>query len=197
MKKIWIIPALALVILVGIGCSKGVDNGSNNPAEVDRESILHEAKKNKLIMDDSESAQMADPSVLEADKQNINVRNPKSFLPFSTEKGKSGALADVTAGKSYGLANLKTDGSVFTVTASVGGLPETSGEYFYEGWIVKRGSSMDVLSTGKLTKSDEVNWINVYQTTKDISEFDFYVVTLEPLDDDPAPAEHILEGILR
>ncbi len=196
MKKIWIIPALAIIVLVGIGCSKAEDKNNQTPV-IDRESILHEAKKNKLIMDDSESAQMADPSVLESDGQTINVRNPKSFLPFKTDKGISGALADVTAGKSYGLVNLKTDGNVYTLTASIGGLPETSDDYFYEGWIIKRGSSMEVLSTGKLIKSDENNFINVYQTTKDLSGFDFYVLTLEPDDGDPAPAEHILEGILR
>ncbi len=191
-----IIPALALIVLIGIGCSKDVGQKEGTTPELNRAAILLEAKKNKLIMDDAEMAQMADPSVLETDGSLIKIKDEKKFLPFSTQTGRSGALADVTEGKSYGLSNIKTDGNIFTVTATAGGLPVLNDKYFYEGWVVKRGSEMEVLSTGKLIKT-ETDWINVYQTTKNLSEFDFYVVTLEPGDDDPTPAEHILEGVIR
>lgn len=197
MRKIWLVSILVVIVAAGIGCSKISEKETNNtPPKLDRGAILLEAKKNNLIMDDSQKAQMADPSVLESDKEKIRVKNMKSFLPFSTKKGRSGALADVTEGTSYGLANVNSDGNVFTVSATAGGLPPLSDKYFYEGWIVKRGSDMQVLSTGKL-ETTETDWINVYQTTQDLSRFDFYVVTLEPDDNDPAPAEHILEGIIR
>ena len=197
MRKIWLIPVLAIVVMLGIGCSKNIDkNKGDIVPEINRESILLEAKKNKLIMDDAEKAQMADMSVQETDEQKIAIKDPKKFLPFLTAKGRSGALADVTAGSSYGLSNIKTDGNVFTVTASLGGLPETSDKYFYEAWVVKRGSDMEVLSIGKLEKNEN-DWISVYQTTKSLSEYDFFVITLEPDDEDQSPAEHILEGIIR
>ncbi len=71
-------------------------------------------------------------------------------------------------------------------------LPMSGSDNFYEGWIVRK-SPLSVISTGRLTYENGV-WVNNYTSEDDLSDHSFYVLTLEPEDDDPAPADHILEG---
>lgn len=78
------------------------------------------------------------------------------------------------------------------VHASFKDLPDTGSENFYEGWIV-RTSPLSVVSTGELEMKDGM-LVNSFDADSDISDHTFYVLTLEPRDNDPAPADHILEG---
>jgi len=73
-------------------------------------------------------------------------------------------------------------------------LPDLTDEFFYEGWAVRKGDNLSVISTGELEKEDEGVYTNVYMNSEDLSDHLFYVLTIEPDDGDPAPAEHVLEG---
>lgn len=74
-------------------------------------------------------------------------------------------------------------------------LPKPIGTDFYEWWIVKKGLNVDVISTWVL-KLVDWKYINEFESTKDLTDHDFYVLTIEPDDGNPAPAEHILEGTM-
>jgi len=70
-------------------------------------------------------------------------------------------------------------------------LPDAWSENFYEGWAVRK-EPFDFVSTGELMMKDGV-YVNDWTSNNDYSEYTHYVLTLEPRDNDPAPAEHIFE----
>ena len=92
------------------------------------------------------------------------------------------------------IANFKDD--TYSLLATFENLPDPEGTDFYEGWIVRRGDDFDVISTGKVEKADEV-YTNMYTSGADLTDHDFYVLTIEPDDGDPAPADHIVEGVMK
>lgn len=102
-------------------------------------------------------------------------------------------LADVTGGDASGAATVIVDAGQYNVIATFENLPELEEGFFYEGWVV-REEPLSVVSTGALT-NDTGAWLNVYQPTEDYSDHLKYVLTLEPDDGDPAPADHVLSGI--
>ncbi len=75
-------------------------------------------------------------------------------------------------------------------------LPDAWTDNFYEGWIVRMNGWLNVLSTWELEIKDGKH-VNDRMSTTDISDHTFYVLTLEPNDNDPAPADHILEAHVR
>ncbi|PCI29972.1 hypothetical protein COB55_01165 [Candidatus Wolfebacteria bacterium] len=117
----------------------------------------------------------------------------------------AGQLLDVTKGEvirgldtkgtSSGLAQSTIKDGKYTLLVSSKDLPDPQGTDFYEGWVVRKGLSFSVVSTGKLEKVDGV-YINMYVSNDDLIDHDFYVLTIEPDDGNPAPAEHILEGTM-
>lgn len=119
----------------------------------------------------------------------------------------SGELLDVTKGED--VRGINTGGTA-SGTASAGfangqyrleavfeNLPEPQGTDFYEGWVVRRGGEFSVISTGPLTQEDGTTYSNVFTSAEDLLDHDFYVLTLEPDDGDPAPADHIVEGEMK
>jgi hypothetical protein len=63
-------------------------------------------------------------------------------------------------------------------------------DYFYEGWLV---CGLTPYSTGALTKHDGV-YENVFMSTDLPTDCRKYVLTIEPDDGDPAPADHVMDG---
>jgi hypothetical protein len=183
--------------LLGFGCSKKpvtVEN-ENVSKEINREQILAQAKRDGLIMDESEILAMSDISVL----QTTNGKNQTSVAQYIKKDfagWNSAALADVTGGGSFGLAFSNFEKSSYTLVAKIGNLPEFSEGSHYEGWIVKRGNEMQVMSVGKAIKNED-QFMIVFKSPEDLTAYDFFVLTLEPNETDPAPSSHILEGTFR
>lgn len=110
-------------------------------------------------------------------------------------------LEDVTTGPILGFdTKQEATGNVevslldgeYTVVATLNDLPELTDGFFYEGWLV--GDS--VVSTGEAVLQEDGSYINTYTTNNDLTSFTRYVLTLEPRDDDPAPADHVLDGTI-
>ena len=185
---------LILIALGGFGCSTQPTT-DDQLAEINRDQILFEAKKTGLIMNDEEIRVMEDPAHVDV-IEGTNPQNVDTYLSQSTAGWKSAALADVTGGGSFGLAFTQFANQKFTLIAKMGNLPELQEGFVYEGWLVKRGDDLRVVSTGKAQFVDD-QLVNVFVTATDVSSYDFYVLTVEPMDENFSPAEHILEGMIR
>jgi hypothetical protein len=93
------------------------------------------------------------------------------------------------------MARAKFTEGKYTMVVRMGGLPPLGDGYYYEGWIVNR-KTREVVSTGRAELVGE-EFVNGFESFDDLRAFDFFVLTLEPDDGNPAPDEHILEGTFR
>jgi len=148
---------------------------------MDDEAMMEEDK----MMDDGDAMEKDDEAMMEEDKM---MDDEMMMINYSTD------LEDISGGTASGTASASFKDGTYTLTASLSGLPEPSGTDFYEGWVVKK-SPLDAISTGIINKVGGI-YVNNFSDTRDLTDHDFYVVTIEPDDGDPAPAAHILEGTL-
>lgn len=196
MKRIsTLIGLLGLVVLFGFGCSRSVTPTVEQTPVIDRSAILIDAKNQGLIMDTGEIEHMKDPAILKLDEKKDAAPAWASMSGIDYKTWRAAALADVTSGTSYGLAYFKFIEGKFKVAASFGGLPQTTDGSSYEVWLVKRGDGMSVLSLGKVTWEEKLMTFT-YASKADLSEYDFFVVTLQA-PNAVAPGEHLLEGVIR
>lgn len=113
----------------------------------------------------------------------------------SIDYDKVALLEDVTGGDATGMAYYFFDDAegFYNLTAQFEGLPEIDlDKEFYEGWIVKTTTG-EFKSTGELTEIDG-QLINTFRSKRNYNTYDRYVLTIEPRDNDPAPADHVMEG---
>lgn len=101
-------------------------------------------------------------------------------------------LSDVAGGNSTGVVQAGYDNNRYILAAVFENLPELEEGYFYEGWIV-RDDPESVISTGQVVEV-QGKIVNTFTLEDDLTDHNKYVLTLEPDDGDPAPADHILEG---
>jgi hypothetical protein len=107
-----------------------------------------------------------------------------------------GAMTEVGEYRANGVtqAHQFEDGYyLHTITLNVE--PAADG-YFYEGWIVKGPS---VISTGHLSNyfGDSRHSLRFTEDSADYTGHTKVIITLEPDDGNPAPAEHVAEGDLK
>ena len=115
-------------------------------------------------------------------------------------------IVDVTAGKEFrgvitssdaaGYAKAYyTEEDWYILHAKINWLTQPEWDDFYEWWVVRK-SPFAFISTWKLLQAEIVNghYENNFSSTIDYTDYDFYVLTLEPNDGNDAPADHILEG---
>jgi hypothetical protein len=181
-------------VLTGVGCFSKEDQIDEPPA-IDRASVLFEARRVGLIMDEGEASRMNVATPLPTEGE--SAQDVASYLETDVKGWRAGALADVTGGGSFGLAHARFVDGQFILIAKLCGLPDTAGGYYYEGWLLKRGAQMSVISTGRAERANEDWYLNVFYSPSDLVDHDYYVLTLEPDDGNPSPAEHILEGTLK
>lgn len=96
-------------------------------------------------------------------------------------------------GSETGQASSVNHDGITHVYAQFQNLPDAGANNFYEGRIVRMSWWLSVLSTGELEMKDGM-YVNDWMASGDIADHTFYVLTLEPRDNDPAPADHILEA---
>jgi len=100
-----------------------------------------------------------------------------------------------TSAKSGGYGEIGYENGEFSLFASFHDLSEPREDDFYEGWLVQR-DPFKFISTGELIKKDNGDYHNIFTSDVDYSSYDFYVLTLEPNDGNPDPADHIIEGVV-
>ncbi|MBI4256624.1 hypothetical protein HY626_01040 [Candidatus Uhrbacteria bacterium] len=184
------------ILFTGAGCwGNPSAQDAQRVSTIDRTSILAEARENDLIMDEGEIAAMAS-ATREGDSFGRSPGDLTTYLETNVKDWRSAALADVTGGEGFGIAQATFAQGTFTLIAEMGNLPEPSSEYFYEAWLVRREGELAVFSLGRAQKTQK-GYTMVYLTSTDFSDHDFFVLTLELDDANPAPAEHILEGTLK
>lgn len=131
-----------------------------------------------------------EPAQIPSMEMDDHVAEESSFDPQY-----SGDLSDVTGGDASGFVQVEYEDGNYKLVAVFEDLPEPEGTDFYEGWVVRRGENKSVISTGKAEAPDGI-YVNMFESTEDLRDHDYYVLTLEPDDGDPAPAEHILDGVI-
>lgn len=196
--------AFAVVILIiiigGVWYYSGRTAGDD---AMEKDDVMMEEKDGDMMMDKDIMMEMQESDVSEdtmmkmTDDAMMNAMDTMTFrfvgeLQDVTDAKEVGGV--MTNGKATGVVKSTFEDGVYSMTASFENLPEPQGTNFYEGWIVRK-SPFDVISTGRLKKVDGV-YVNTYTSGQDLTDHSFYVVTIEPDDGDPAPAEHILEGTM-
>ncbi|MCA9364955.1 MAG: anti-sigma factor [Candidatus Moranbacteria bacterium] len=158
---------------------------------VDGESVVDGSAEEK---DSSTPMDMGSALSSDSSKKTVTSSMVSSVDDFAFSH--EGNLSDVSGGSTSGVARAGfVDGEYFSYVV-FDSLPALENGFFYEGWLVRRGESMDVLSTGRVGKLSTGKYTDLYASSKDLTDHDYYVLTLEPDDDDPAPAEHVVEGLL-
>jgi hypothetical protein len=129
-------------------------------------------------------------------EEKITEKNikPEAELELEAKFTYQGNLIDVSGGLASGIAQANFSEGIYDLLAEFKDLPEPQGTDFYEGWVVRK-SPFAFISTGKAIKEDGI-YSNSFSTEKNYLEYDFYVLTIEPDDGDPAPDKHILEGTM-
>jgi len=97
-----------------------------------------------------------------------------------------------TLGSASGEAIAGLDSGRYSLVASFSGLPDPDDEDFYEGWVMRLDPPR-VVSTGRIEKNGD-QFFNIFSSNENLLDHSLYVLTLEPDDDDPSPADYILEG---
>lgn len=157
-----------------------------------------EVEEDKVNNLDSSQIKTPDESQAVLRRTEIDTQLTKTVF------NQSGELKDVTkaqeiqgtmfTGLTGGVAKsgLDTDGN-YVIYIEFWELPVPKDDNFYEGWIVAPGG--EFISTGKIEKVED-QFFNIFTSQIDYSPYTKYVLTLEPNDSDPAPADHIVEGVM-
>ena len=116
----------------------------------------------------------------------------------------SGNLSDVSSGNTIrnittngnarGFAQADFDGDTYNLKVKFENLPDPNGSDFYEGWVVRQ-NPLSVISTGKVEIVNGI-YTNSFSSNQDLTDHSLYALTLEPDDNNPEPADHILEGTM-
>jgi len=103
-------------------------------------------------------------------------------------------LSDVSGGSGAGTATRQIEDGFFRHVAQ-GYMPVPREGYFYEGWLVRQ-SPFDFFSTGNMVQNESGEWVLEWfgEFGQDYADYPGVVITLEPDDGNPDPADHILEG---
>ncbi len=112
----------------------------------------------------------------------------------SSEFPYRGNLIDVSGSGARGTAIARFKDGKYQLEAKFIDLPTPGVGFFYEGWVINQTNG-EIISTGYVV-FQKGGVLNIFISDRDLTTHSRYVLTLEPDDGDPAPAEHILEGTL-
>ncbi|MEK7665792.1 MAG: anti-sigma factor [Patescibacteria group bacterium] len=134
------------------------------------------------------------PPSQKAESSIVNVLEQSNDLAPDERDREEIELVDVRGGTSWAIASRQVDDRLFRHTI-VAYLPEISEGYTYEGWLLIEEPFI-FFSTGNFQPNADGTFGLVWEGDlgKDYVNYSKVIVTLEPIDGDDAPAEHILDG---
>lgn len=199
---------LSLSLLVVFAFAACGETGDEMNSEGQDQTTEDEMSDETSMEDETRDSNEVANDEMTGDGEMVETKDLPGVTPLSTLFG--GDLVDVTGGEASGalFGNFTPkeaevlDHDIYYFAATFENLPELEEGFFYEGWIVRENTAENgennasVLSTGVAEFNDEGFLINDFEAEEDLTDHDFYVLTLEPDDGDPAPAKHILEGDL-
>lgn len=187
---------MGLVVFLGAGCGEeNEDTVSLNQtvpvAQVDDDED-DAIEKNDDNAEPGEEENMDTEDVVNGKEYAVVGAPAADSLTYDYQADLEPNLAGAATGEESGKAYATFQDDIYTLYATFENLPEIdSNEYFYEGWLVAPGS---VVSTGNATMDENAQYANTYQGSIDMTDHTRYILTLEPRDGDPAPADHVVEG---
>ena len=158
-----------------------------------------------LAKPDSEMMAMMESGQLGSDGQSQTLSQQQVVSLAEIIYDYFGQLTDVTqaktirgvmtAGNASGGARATFYDDTYYLLATFANVPEPQNGDFYEGWVVRK-EPFDFISTGPVVVIDGA-MVNGYVSKQDLTDYNFYVLTLEPDDGNPAPADHVVEGTMQ
>lgn len=79
----------------------------------------------------------------------------------------------------------------YSMKAVFNNLPNHPDDYFYEGWIIRK-KPYDIINTGALNKEGG-SYTNIFGSDFDLTDYNFYLLTVEPRDRDFKSSSPVLE----
>ena len=188
-----------IMVIAGVGILVwSLDRiADNNDAETDSEVTVTDNSATDTGDQSIETSQPANEVSLPAE-ETVEYTH-RADLPDVTNG--SSILGTNTGGTAAGVAQSVFKDGRYMLYVEFDNLPEPVDDSFYEGWLVQRGDSgpIDFFSTGVVEKDENGIYVDTYTDEVDWNQtHTFYVLTLEPNDDDPAPYNpgHIVEADL-
>ena len=167
---LWILGVIAVVFVVGMMARSGEPNKPNEAAlNAALDEIVEEQTEAPMTASDKEPEQIV--------------------LEYVGDEGTGS-----------GVARRGTAGELFTHVIVAELPPINTSTHFYEGWLVKPGVT-EFFSTGEMFARADGKWglvweVSVSDAPRDVADYAKVVITLEPRDQNDAPApEHVLEGV--
>ncbi len=148
-----------------------------------------DTKRTGAAVPDSKQQPIADGFDMprkQASQTELSKRAPKMQYNLIAQ------LQPVAAAAGWGEARMQTASNSSELIASLSGLDDPQEGYFYEGWLTSINPP-GFISTGEVTKIKGA-YVNTFSKAQDFSQYTQYVLTIEPDDGDPEPADHVLEG---
>lgn len=145
----------------------------------------------KAINTDDVKINLGDVSV-STEKEEMKKPLIEKYNIVDVTDGKEVRWVTTSDTKWYGKAAFS--GETYSLAVLFENLPEPQNGDFYEWWLVQK-EPFKFISTGEIENKDGMD-VNIFTSKTDYSSYDFYVLTLEPDDWNPAPADHIIEWTL-
>ena len=192
-NMMWVAVIIALIVGGLIGYSIEKNRASS-------QMVMLQAGMQKQIDDAKMMAKKDTGADATAGNSDAMMKKQQSIMMMAQGDTSSlkGSLKDVSGGQATGKAFiLRKDGKLdFTVSAT---LPDPATGSFYEGWLVKKGSSpVQLVDTGILTKQKDGTYEVSYSSDTTYDGYNFVVITWEQGKVDAAhPGKHIVEGMVQ
>lgn len=185
-KKVnWLIFAslIAVAIIGGVGAGFGYTN-------------LKERAENKKIQEEQEKQRLIYERQQQIKKQNeeLKITLDKQLKDRIFPQAKFVYLKDTNKGTSTGKFLMAVYQKKTYFRMEFSNLPKPWGSNFYEAWIKDVFTSNQPLSLGKVERKENGGGMIDFVLGGEKTGFRSVFLTLEPGDNNPKPAQHILEG---
>lgn len=185
MKSTTFLTLLAAIVIAATGCTfPGQDSTTEDSTNTEQSDSTESNEIDTVsLMNENDATEDVD-----ANETTEAIKQESSQMDYMYK----GDLDPVDGSNSSGVAMASFKDGEYMMRAEIRDLPDPEEGFFYEGWVVRK-EPFAFISTGELEKEGDA-WINVYNSSTDYTDYNRYVLTIEPDDGDPAPADHVVEG---